>query len=105
MNKYEQTLTENELEVLKAIDNSEYGDFLTDDIYAWSIADNIQHVNTGSIAGIVSSLNKKGLVVSRGLGDDAGVRITNDGVKVYVEEVGEVNVRKTRGLKGNNTKI
>jgi|TARA_R110001606_G_scaffold151568_2_gene292072 hypothetical protein len=95
MNKYEQTLTENELEVLKAIDNSEYGDFLTDDIYAWSIADNIQNVTIGSVAGIVSSLNKKGLIVSRGTGDDAGVRITNEGVKVYVDKVGEVNVRKT----------
>ena len=81
------TLTANELTVLKAIDDSEYGCYLTDAIWSFSIADNCNLAPT-SIPGVVSSLVKKGLVRCAGYGNDAEVRMTDIGAHEYIRANG-----------------
>lgn len=88
-------LTELELLALRAIDNSEYGEYLDDAIWAWSIADHINaSVSKRQIPGIVSSLSQKGLVVCNGDGKEGAVQMTDRGVAAYVSAVGQNNVRK-----------
>lgn len=88
-------LTANEIAVLKAIDNSEYGDNLHDEIWTFSVADNCS-LKPRSLPGIVSSLSKKKLVSCCGAydGDDATIGMTDAGIAAYVAAVGADNVKK-----------
>ena len=90
-------LTPNEFAVLRAIDDSEFGDGLMDAIWTFSIADNVYLNSYGdmpksSIPGIVASLNKKGYLVSqkgeRGERDSDGVYMTEAGADAYIEANG-----------------
>lgn len=80
-------LTALELDVLKAIDASEYGDSLTDGVWSFSIAQNIRAgVAKRSIPGVVASLSKKGLVVVSGYGtSESYVTITDAGAAAYLK--------------------
>jgi hypothetical protein len=86
-------LTEKEVKVLKAIDESEYGDGLLDDVWSFTIADNSDLI-PASIGGIVGSLVKKGLVVGDTSYDDDYLGMTEAGVEAYVNAVGIENVNK-----------
>jgi translation initiation factor 6 (eIF-6) len=78
-------LTQNELEALRAIDKSEYGEHLQDAVWSFTIVDN-SSLKTRSVPGIVASLNKKGLVVSSMYEEgQATVEMTDLGVKTYTE--------------------
>ena len=90
----ETNLTALELLALRAIDRSEYGEFLDEPIWAFSVADNIdKSVAKKSVPGIVSSLSKKGLVhcsgggqpISRGAPDDATISMSDKGIEVYTK--------------------
>lgn len=90
-------LTALELAVLKAIDESEYGGDLTDLIWTFSVDDHLPaSIKSTSIPGIVSSLVKKGLVVSSPafMGDDATIGMTSAGAEAYIAAVGIENVKK-----------
>jgi hypothetical protein len=82
------TLTVNEIAVLKAIADSEYGkgEASTASIWTFSVWDNIDRKvvpTRKSLGGIVASLNEKGLVSSYEAGKDSTVRLTDAGVVVY----------------------
>ena len=88
-------LTQNELEVLKAIDSSEYGDNLNDPVWSFTIADNSKLEKT-SIPGICSSLSKKGLVSCTEYEENQNtIAITKKGIEAYVAAVGKENIKKT----------
>lgn len=87
-------ITPNELAVLKAIDDSCYGDYLTDAIWTWDISDGCG-LKKSSFSGVVSSLTKKGLVYSGDEGtEDATIEMTSEGANYYIELVGKDNVNK-----------
>jgi hypothetical protein len=93
MNKV--SITKLELEALRAIDNSEYGDSLGSDIWDWSVAQNIvEGTSPKSVPGILSSLSKKGLVICNGEGKEATVGMTDMGQLVYIASVGLNKVNK-----------
>ena len=85
-------ITDKEYAVMKAIDNSEYGDELTDHIWSWSVWDNIDTdivTAATSVGGIVASLEKKGLVsTSLDSGDDASLGLTEEGADVLIDKFG-----------------
>jgi hypothetical protein len=86
----EMKLTTNELKVLTAIDNSEYGDRLQDAVWTFSVTDN-SDLNPRSVPGIIASLLKKDLVVTGGNGtqdNEYHISITDMGVIVYLETIG-----------------
>lgn len=91
-------ITNKELAVLKAIDDSDYGDTITDSIWTFSIADNVEGVDKKSLPGVISSLNKKGLVNSNNEAyvslNDATISMTDAGVMEYVKMVGKENISK-----------
>jgi hypothetical protein len=62
--KTETNLTALELSVLRAIDASEYGEVLTDDVWTFSITDNMEAggATPKQLPGVISSLSKKKLV-------------------------------------------
>jgi predicted transcriptional regulator len=77
-------LTPNEVRVLQAIDASEYGDFLQDAVWTFSVTQECG-VAAGSVAGVVSSLVKKGLLKASSEGADATLRMTDSGAQTYVK--------------------
>lgn len=77
------SLTANELAVLNAIDESEYGDTLRDPVWTFTIEDN-SALSGRVISGVVSSLHKKGLVISSGSGRDQQIEITAKGVEAFI---------------------
>lgn len=81
------TITTLEFAVLRAIDNSEYGDFITDQVWMFSVTDNLDRdivPDITSFPGIVSSLKKKRLVGScEYRGEDPGIWMTDAGVETY----------------------
>ena len=88
-------LTTKELAVLKAIDDSEYGDNILDGVWTWSVWDNVQGIDDAkSFPGVVSSLVKKGYVTSCDDGEDSCIDMTNDGFEVYAAAVGRNNINK-----------
>lgn len=92
-------LTSNELAFLTAIDHSEYGDNLLDDVWAFTIADNSK-LKGKTISGTASSLVKKGLITvsdRHASTHDSTVGFTQKGAGVYVKAVGYANVRKHLG--------
>lgn len=91
-------LTANEHAVLVAIDNSEYGDLLTDAVWTFTLADNMSACGpTGNaLSGTVSSLSQKGFLETykcsgstdwQGFknNDDSTVTITAAGVEALLE--------------------
>lgn len=88
--KTETNLTMLELSVLAAIDASEYGDELTNEIWMFSVTDNMEDggATPKQLPGVVSSLVKKGLVKSGGTGNDAGVHMTDAGAGAYMAAAG-----------------
>lgn len=82
-------LTNNELAVLRAIDNSDYGDRLTDGVWFFSVADAMQADGPRglALAGTVSSLVQKGAVWVDGKGNDSTIGITAAGVAAYLAAV------------------
>jgi predicted MarR family transcription regulator len=79
-------LTELEKKVLRAINDSDYGEELGEPIWRGTE----RFVNTPSItgkalSGVYSSLNQKGLVVSTEDGKDSTVYITDLGIEVCKE--------------------
>jgi len=91
---YHTNLTTKELALLSAIDNSEYGDSLSDAVWTFSIEYTIDGVDKPSLGGIFSSLVKKGLIGTQEDGDDSVVWMTDKGIEQYVAAVGEGNVFK-----------
>lgn len=91
-------LTKLELKVLKAIDNSEYCcDGLDGDIWLFSATDHAVRLglkSKTSMGGIITSLRKKGLVRLGGVGREATIGMTVDGMKAYIAAVGCNNVKK-----------
>lgn len=77
-------LTELEKQVLEGINNSDYGDELGSQIWAWSCKCPI--AETKQISGVISSLVKKGLVEGQDEGDDATIWLTELGIYVCREE-------------------
>lgn len=80
-------ITDMELQVLKAIDASEYGSELGDAVWTLTIADN-SNLEGRAISGLLSSLRKKRLV---SLGNSDGgdtVEMTQLGMTVYSNAVG-----------------
>ena len=97
-------LTVNEIEFLKGIDASEYGDYLVDDIWFFSVKDNCE-LSKAQMGGVTASLIEKGLIVVQGentrhkIGNECGeyehiVRMTAEGIAAYVATVGAENVNK-----------
>ena len=86
-------LTENELLVLTAIDESEYGDGLADHVWAFTIADN-SPLRGKTISGTVSSLVKKNLVNCSGWGNDASIGINPEGIAAYKAAIAPKQPRK-----------
>ena len=78
-------LTTLERDVIKAIAENQYSDEPGDKIWSWAIEYHTKITLKKQIPGVVSSLVKKGLVISiDGWGkDDDTVQLTEDGVKVY----------------------
>ena len=85
-------LTTLELQVLTAIDNSEYGyDDIMEPVWFFSVADNMD-CEAAQLSGIISSLHKKGLAHTFDEGtEDHIIQMTSEGVKAYIEEVGTAN--------------
>lgn len=79
-------LTDYEFEIMRAIDKSEYGQSITDDVWTFTLQDN-SYLPSTSIPGIVSSLVKKGFVTSQRMGKDSTIRMTKKGVIAYCEAI------------------
>ena len=93
--EYIMNITQNEFALLRAIDDSEFGETLTDGTWSFSIADN-SSLKPTSVGGIVTSLKRKGLVSVGGSGtDDAHVAMTLRGAELYT------NMCAMGGLKVN----
>ena len=89
-------VTENEFKVLRAIDESEYGDVLVDAVWSWSITDHTD-LPARSIGGIVSSLRKKGLVYCGDVGtEDAATGMTEAGAERYAHICAARNLRREK---------
>ncbi len=83
-------LTEFEFQVLEAIDKSEYGDYLTDMVWQFSVSERIQGLSKTQFPGVVSSLVKKGLANSqdyegRGRPNDFMIGMTDLGATWYTK--------------------
>lgn len=77
-------LTELEKDVIIAITENEYSDVPGDPVWSWSVADNTKIANINQVSGVISSLVKKGLVVSSEYDKkDSTVELTDAGVKAY----------------------
>lgn len=77
-------LTELEKDVIVAIAKNEYSNIPGDPIWAFAIGHQTKIVKGKQISGVVSSLVKKGLVVSEtNPGDDDTVYLTKTGIEEY----------------------
>ena len=64
--------------------NSEYSDFPGSPIWSWSVADNTKIANINQVSGVISSLVKKGLVISAEYDKkDSTVELTPSGIDEY----------------------
>jgi hypothetical protein len=78
-------LTMLELAVLKALDDSEYGEALTDGVWTFSVQDHMPAgVPARSLGGIVASLTKKGFARACDHGRDAYIAMTDAGAAAYI---------------------
>ena len=76
-------LTSNEFKILRAIDASEYGDALTEDVWTFTLA-NHSDLSGKTISGTVSSLSQKGFVRVGGRGKEQYIGITAAGAQEYI---------------------
>jgi len=76
-------LTELEKDVIVAITENEYSDVPGDPVWSFSIDYNTKITKKNQISGVVSSLVKKGLVVSQGWDKDDVVYLTKKGIDEY----------------------
>ena len=92
-------ITDLEFEILKAIDLSEYGEHLTDDIWFFSVEDNASDkITKSNISGLVGSLVKKGLVSVCDAGtEDHTIAMTASGAGGYVGRNGGSQKTYNRG--------
>jgi len=84
-------LTELEKDVVVAITENEYSDVPGNPVWSWSVADNCKITHKDQVSGVVSSLIKKGLVVSQNYDKDDIVYLTKKGVAEYkqIKEAGK----------------
>jgi hypothetical protein len=89
-------LTPFEIAVLRAIDNSEYGQYLMNAVWTFTVADNMQPDGpTGrQLSGVISSLVQKNVVYVEGFDDDTIIGFTRKGAAAYIATVGADNTRK-----------
>lgn len=87
-------LTEKEVQVLQAIDGSEFGNYLSDDVWTWSVTDAVAFDSRG----VISSLVKKGFVRADGRGRDMTIGMTYEGYRAYIQRCVP---RKEHGFKLN----
>lgn len=79
-------ITQLELEVLAAIDFSDYGESITDSVWTFSVVDECKTVKGKQFSGVVSSLVKKGLVeVDDSIADESTIQMTSEGIRAYAE--------------------
>jgi DNA-binding MarR family transcriptional regulator len=76
-------LTTKELAVLRALDSSEYGSFLTDAVWSFTIADN-SDLTPKSIPGICASLQKKGYTRHGESDGQKTIEMTKEGALAYI---------------------
>jgi len=83
-------LTHLELSVLRAIDCSEYGEDIADDVWTFSITDNMaaDGATPKQLPGVISSLSKKGLVRICDVPGEETVGVTKAGAAAYIAAVG-----------------
>lgn len=93
-------ITANELEALRGIDNSQYGEVLTDATWSFSIARNCS-LDLRSVAGVVASLSKKGLVSVCHDPEGNSVGMTEAGAELYFQTLAALGEtpRKSRSWK------
>ena len=89
-------LTQNEVAVLKGIDQSEYGEFLVDAVWTFSCT---QHsgLKARSVPPVIASLLKKGMVTTAGNGTEQTpyeIQMTKAGIEAYITAVGKISVKK-----------
>ena len=89
----ENNLTSNEFEVLKAIDNSEYGDHLCDSVWVSTIY--CATIKGKTISGTISSLCKKGFVWINGKGSEKEIGIKKIGVEEYLKANGGISSKRS----------
>jgi len=89
-------ITKMELAVLKAIDWSEYGSYLNDAVWFFSVRDHVEGVEPASLGGVIASLSKKGLVRVEGcdVDEDDIIYMTKQGAIEYLQTVGDTNACK-----------
>ena len=77
-------LTRLERDVLVAIVENEYSDTPGDPVWSWSVTDNCKIAKPEQVSGIVSSLVKKGLAISRDWDEkDRTIELTSKGIQIY----------------------
>ena len=83
-------LTHLELSVLRAIDSSEYGEDLRDDVWTFTVTDNMQAdgATPKQLPGVISSLSKKGLVRICDEPGEETVGMSKTGAAAYIAAVG-----------------
>lgn len=86
-------ITAKELEAMKAVDWSEYGDHITDAVWSWSVHENMD-MDVKARGGVLASLSKKGVlhVDNSGDIDEDCIYFTEMGAKLFIEMVGAENV-------------
>ena len=82
-------LTVLEKDVMRAIGENQYSDYPGAPVWSFAIEYHTVFTNKHQISGVVSSLIKKGIVVSEGDGKDSVVCLTKQGILEY-EEIKEV---------------
>lgn len=75
-------ITELEASILLGINYSEYGDTLGEAVWVFdAIDESLGKINSG----VISSLSKKGLVITQGKGDDQTIALTELGIEICKE--------------------
>lgn len=82
-------LTELEKDVVRAIAENQYADAPDSEVWSFAIKYHTKVTRDEQICGVVSSLVKKGIVVSEGDGKDSVVYLTKRGILEY-EKIKEV---------------
>lgn len=89
-------LTDKEFKVLKAIDASEYGEYLVDAIWSFSVT---RHADLPkrTVPGVCASLSKKGLVRCGNVGGEMDtIEMTEAGIEAFLKRNGGTSRKATR---------
>lgn len=97
-------ITSKEMALLKAIDDSEYGDSIMDPIWTWSATDCIEGegITEASMGGIIASAGKKGLInihLDKDEPENNCIAMTEAGWKAYTDSIGRENMNKWKEQK------